>query len=481
MRRQIPVLGRLLATAVLALVGFAVVVGLAGPALAAGEMATGRLVDPGTGGEPATPIEGAQVVVTTADGAEVGTGTSDAQGRFSVDLPGPGSYIATIQVDSLPEGVTLRNPDRAALSFTVAEGGVKPLLYPLGESTRQTTSDFDRGIGLAVDGIRFGLVIAMGAIGLSLIFGTTGLTNFAHGELLTGGALIAYLFNVTIGLPFIPAALLAIVAGGLGGYLLDAGFWRRLRARGTGLIAMLVVSIGMSLFLRYLYLYIFGGQSRPFDAYRAQTPYTIGPVTIEPKAIWSIVISILVLVGVGLALQRTRIGKATRAVADNPALAAASGIDVERVISVVWIAGGALAALGGVLLGLDEQVQWLLGFQVLLLIFASVTLGGLGTAYGALVGSLVVGVFIQVSTLFIPTELKNVGRPARPHPRPARAAPGHPGPRGAGRLTADRSPHMDWGQIFSLAISAGLGADERCSSTPWPRSASTSTSATPGC
>ena len=161
MRRQIPVLGRLLATVVLALVGLAVVIGLAGPALAVGEMATGRLVNPGTGGEPSMPIEGAQVVVTTADGAEVGTATSDAEGRFSLELPGPGSYVATIQVDSLPEGVDLRNPDRAELSFTVAEGGVKPLLYPLGESQRQTTSDFDRGIGLAVDGIRFGLIIAM--------------------------------------------------------------------------------------------------------------------------------------------------------------------------------------------------------------------------------------------------------------------------------------------------------------------------------
>ena len=102
-------------------------------------------------------------------------------------------------------------------------------------------------------------------------------------------------------------------------------------------------------------------------------------------------------------LQRTRIGKATRAVSDNPALAASSGINVDRVIRVVWIVGGALAALGGVLLGLSDQgVSCQMGFQLLLLIFAGVTLGGLGTAFGALVGSLVVGLFVQVSTLCDP-------------------------------------------------------------------------------
>jgi branched-chain amino acid transport system permease protein len=109
------------------------------------------------------------------------------------------------------------------------------------------------------------------------------------------------------------------------------------------------------------------------------------------------------------ALLRTRIGKATRAVADNPALAAASGIDVDRVIKVVWISGAVLAGLSGILLGLAQGVNFQMGFQILLLIFAAVTLGGLGTAFGALLGSLVVGLFISLSTLWIPIELKNVG------------------------------------------------------------------------
>ena len=120
-------------------------------------------------------------------------------------------------------------------------------------------------------------------------------------------------------------------------------------------------------------------------------------------------VAVIVLAAAIFALLRTRIGKATRAVSDNPALAAASGIDVDRVIRVVWVAGATLAGLAGILLGLAQGINFQMGFQILLLIFAAVTLGGLGTAYGALVGSIVVGLFITVSTLWIPVELKNVG------------------------------------------------------------------------
>ena len=115
------------------------------------------------------------------------------------------------------------------------------------------------------------------------------------------------------------------------------------------------------------------------------------------------------MVGLSLFINRTRMGKAMRAVADNRDLAASSGIDVDRVILFVWAAGGGLAALGGVMFGVTEQVSYQMGFRLLLLMFAGVTLGGLGTAYGALVGSLIVGIFVQVSTLWVPVELKNVG------------------------------------------------------------------------
>jgi branched-chain amino acid transport system permease protein len=120
-------------------------------------------------------------------------------------------------------------------------------------------------------------------------------------------------------------------------------------------------------------------------------------------------IELIVLIVVGIALLRTRTGKAARAVADNPALAASSGINVDRVIRIIWTLGGAIAALAGIMLGLSQNLKFTMGQDILLLIFAGVTLGGLGTAFGALVGSIIVGLFVQVSTLWIPPELKNVG------------------------------------------------------------------------
>ncbi|HVI36879.1 MAG TPA: branched-chain amino acid ABC transporter permease, partial [Gaiellales bacterium] len=239
--------------------------------------------------------------------------------------------------------------------------------------------------------------------------GTTGLTNFAHGELVTIGAIIAWYINVQGGVPLIPATLIAMVAGAAVGALNELGLWRPLRKRGTGLVAALVVSIGLSLALRYLIQIVYGGFSNPYADYQNQRAVDYGVFTLTNRALFSIIISVVVLVLVALMLQRTKIGKAMRAVSDNRDLASSSGIDVNRVILVVWMMGGALATLGGVLLGLSDQVQWDMGFRLLLLMFAGVTLGGLGTAYGALVGSIIVGVFVQMSTLVIPDDMKYVG------------------------------------------------------------------------
>ncbi len=134
----------------------------------------------------------------------------------------------------------------------------------------------------------------------------------------------------------------------------------------------------------------------------------MGPILVTPKDIFVILFSLAVLVAVVVALQRTRLGKATRAVADNTALAAATGINVDRVISVVWIVGAMLAGLSGVLLGMTQGFDFQLGFKILLLVFAATVLGGLGTAWGAILGAMVIGLFVEVSTLVVPAELKFV-------------------------------------------------------------------------
>ncbi|MDP9398980.1 MAG: branched-chain amino acid ABC transporter permease [Actinomycetota bacterium] len=397
--------GPVLALLIAVLAGLLVVLG-GSPALAgaAEERINGTLRN----GEQV--VADVRIVATRPDGSPVGETRSGPDGRWAIPLPGPGSYRVTLDEATLPEGVGIRPDTTNTRDVEVVSGGRRAVLFPLGQGARQSgPSQLSRAATLTVEGLRFGLILALAAVGLSLIFGTTGLTNFAHGELITLGGLVAYFVNVILDIHLVPATILTVIACGLAGALLDLGFWRRLRRRGTGLIAMMIVSIGLSILVRYVYLYVFGGSTRPYADYALQGSLPLGPVVLAPKDLASMLIAAFVLVLAGFALLRTRIGKATRAVADNPALAAASGIDVERVIQAVWIGGAALAGLSGVLLGINQQVDWQMGFQVLLLVFAAVTLGGLGTAFGALVGSLIVGLFIQLSTLVVPPELKNVG------------------------------------------------------------------------
>lgn len=364
------------------------------------------------------PVDGVKISVASEDGQPIGEATTAADGKWEIPLPGPGTYQVTIDQSTLPPDLELRFKDRATLTLSVSEDQQRTALFALvpkgeaadsGGQAAAEPSMWQRAAQLAFEGLNLGLIIALAAMGLSLIFGTTGLTNFAHGELLTLGALIAYFFNVTVGLHLIPAAIIAVILGGVLGYAQDRFFWGRLRKRGTSLIAMMIISIGLALFLRNLFLFLFGGEGAPYADYNAQQGIQIGPISATPKNLWAMAIEITVLVIVALALLKTRTGKAARAVADNPALAASSGINVDRVIRIIWTVGGAVAALAGIMLGLSQNLNYQMGFHILLLIFAGVTLGGLGTAFGALVGSLVVGLFIQLSTLWVPTELKTVG------------------------------------------------------------------------
>ena len=353
------------------------------------------------------PIAGVIFFVTGPDDFS-GEATSDEDGNWSVEVPGSGSYAVEIDTDTLPDGVALTDPERTSLSVTVFSNS-KTVLFPTGEDAGGGEGLLARATQLAVDGLAFGLIIALAGVGLSLIFGTTGLTNFAHGEIVTFGAIIAFVFNNLLGLPFLLAAAFAVALSGAFGWLQDTGLWKQLRRRGTGLIAMLVVSIGFGIALRYTYLFFFGGKTEQFREFSGQPGISLGVVDITPK---SLIASAVAVVALGLTiwwLVGTRMGKASRAVADNPALASASGIDVERVINRVWIIGATLAGLAGIIYSMNVGIFWMQGFQMLLLVFAGVILGGLGTAYGALVGSLLVGVLIQMSTLVIPPELKNVG------------------------------------------------------------------------
>lgn len=374
-------------------------------ALADDTLIRGTIKDPDT----SQGIPGVKVLVETPGFGE--TAETDAEGKWAVVVPGEGNYTVTLDEASLPEGITLADPDQATKEVLAFAGKGKTVLFPLGEGISTSRASLWSQIPqLTVDGLIFGIILALAAVGLSLVFGTTKLTNFAHGELIALGALLAYFFSSIVGLPLIAAIPVAVlVSAFLGGWLQNKALWKQLRKRGTGLIAAMIVSIGLGFLLRYFFLFIFGGQTRQFDEWAGQSGMQIGPVLITPKDLIASIVGILLIAATTFWLLRTKDGKATRAVADNPALASASGIEVERVISTVWILGAGLAAFSGVMIGLQAGVGWFMGFQVLLLVFAGTILGGLGTAFGAILGSLIVGVLIQLSTVIVPTELKYVG------------------------------------------------------------------------
>jgi branched-chain amino acid transport system permease protein len=372
--------------------------------------------------KPPKPVPDVKFTVEDDQGKAVGEGTSNASGVFdielgkSIDVLG-NTYTVNLDKKSLPEGAALRNPKQVSLKVTPKLSSDVYVTFPIGNATAAEAGKFTQGLQLAVGGLVFSLLLAMAALGLSMIFGTTGLTNFAHGELITFGALIAYGvdalpgtitiggINVTIAVSIIVAA----IASAAFGWVNDRALWRPLRHRGTGLIAMMVVSIGLSIFLRNVYQYLAGASTHQYSQFSSPRPYRLGPILVTPKDIFIVLFSTVVLVLVVIALQRTKLGKATRAVADNTALSAATGINVDRVISVVWIVGAMLAGMSGVLLGMTQGFDYQMGFKILLLVFAATVLGGLGTAWGAIVGALVIGLFVEVSTLFIPAELKFVG------------------------------------------------------------------------
>lgn len=355
------------------------------------------------------PVAGVNITVTSASGTVIGTGVTDATGLISFPVEARDDYVVTLDIASLPNGFAMIDEDKAVSTikkddFTTS---VKRATFFTGSSNTSSQTLIDRMIQRGADGLRLGLVIAMCAVGLSLIFGTTGLTNFAHGEMVTFGGLMAFLFNVTMGIPLLISAPIVVALGGLFGLALNVFIFGKLRKRGVGLISQLVVSVGLSIVLRNMYLYQFGGRTKPLNDYSAQTVMRLGPTSITPRDLTTAILSLLVLVAVALFIQKSRTGKAIRAVSDNPTLASSTGIDTQRIIRIVWFAGGALAALGGIFRGLDEQVGFEMGSRLVFLMFAAITLGGLGSAFGALVGGILVGVFVEMASLVVPAELKN--------------------------------------------------------------------------
>jgi branched-chain amino acid transport system permease protein len=221
---------------------------------------------------------------------------------------------------------------------------------------------------------------------------------------------MAFAFAVVLQLPLWIAFPLALAASAAFGWAQDAGIWRPLRHRGLGLVQLMIVSIGLSLAFRYIFQFFIGGGTNQLPGSSAAKIPLFGAVALSVVDLASMAISLIVIVLFAIWLTYSQTGKATRAISDNSDLAAASGIDVDRVVRIVWILAAALAGLAGILWAYFRPgVKWDMGEKILLLMFAAVVLGGLGTALGALIGALIVGILVETSALFIPSDLKYVG------------------------------------------------------------------------
>jgi branched-chain amino acid transport system permease protein len=270
---------------------------------------------------------------------------------------------------------------------------------------------------LIVYGIVLGSVIALGALGITLISRVANMSNFAHGDFMTAGAYVAFVvygtllrpvavlqqkigplsFGVGLLLAAIPAAL---ITAGLAIFL-DQRVYRPLRGRRAAPILLAMVSMGLAFSLRGV-IYILWGPDFHFyfKGVRRMLFLPMG-VKIRPDEIFIMIVAWGLVALTYVFLARTKMGKALRAVADNPGLAKIAGISTERIISWAWGISGALAAAAGILYGIQAQLKPEMGWTFLLPLFAAVTLGGIGSMAGALVGALTMGIAQQVSTAYL--------------------------------------------------------------------------------
>jgi branched-chain amino acid transport system permease protein/neutral amino acid transport system permease protein len=253
-------------------------------------------------------------------------------------------------------------------------------------------------VQLVVFGVVLGGIIALGAVGVSLLFGILRFANFAHGDMMTLGAYLALVFVGPLGLPMIvafPAALTGTAAIVVG---IDRVLFRRLRR--TAPVILLISSFGLALILRSAIQMVWGPDNIVYSS-AIQLPWRFGGLRIRPDHVMILASATVLVVLLHLFLQRTRMGKAMRAMADDPDLARVTGINTEAVVIWTWIIGGALAAAAGIFLGIDTRLNPLLGWNVLLPVFAAALLGGIGKPYGAIAGGLIIGIATEVSTMFL--------------------------------------------------------------------------------
>jgi neutral amino acid transport system permease protein len=249
---------------------------------------------------------------------------------------------------------------------------------------------------LVFNGLVTGAILAIAAAGASLVWGVLRIGNFAHGDYMALGAFVAWTINGMLGLDLATAAAAAIVVTALFSVIIDRLALRPMR--GGGLTSVFIVTVGVSFVIRNTLFIVFGSGARTFSIDQS-TVYLVGPLRVAPGQAITIVATAVTIFALGWLLAYTNIGRSMRAVAENSDLAAVTGVDTDRLASVTWLISGALAGLAGVCLGLVQGTfDANMGAYILFLLFTAVVLGGIGSAYGALCGGLVLGIVMEVST-----------------------------------------------------------------------------------
>lgn len=256
-----------------------------------------------------------------------------------------------------------------------------------------------------INGLVVGIFFALGAVGLTLVYGVLRLVNFAQGDMMTLGAYLLVAAQA-VGLPFIVGTGVAIVGVALLATVLELVMWRPMRKKGAGLFHLFVMSLGLAFLLRYLIQFVAGSNTRPLGV-DVISSVSFGEFRIGRTNLFMALAGAAIIVGLGVVLRITSLGRQVRAVSDSSDLAETTGIDSTRIVRVIWLLSGGLAGLAGVLYGSSlGAVSPQFGYEVVLTLFAAMIIGGIGNAYGALLGGIVIGLTQEWSTLVIDPSLK---------------------------------------------------------------------------
>ncbi len=250
-----------------------------------------------------------------------------------------------------------------------------------------------------VNGLMTGSLIALPAIGFTTIFAVLRYPSFALAAYMTIGAFAAFFVSRQVALGIAPMLLVAALVCGAVGYLAEQ--WALSPLRSAGALTLAIGSIALNMVLENVVRFAFGNELRGFDL-PIHPDLRIGAIRVGAQQLQNLAFAVAVMAAIFIFLRFTRFGRAMRAVADNADLARLKGIDPQLMAGVTVVLGAALAGIGGVLLGLDASIDPLMGYRVLLSVFAAAVLGGLGSIPGAVVGALAIGVAEELSLLVVP-------------------------------------------------------------------------------